>query len=71
MARVLPSLSHELSYRVFCDDVLHFLQVSNLEHIDIIGHNDDGIVSMKLETFRSELVNSLACPVITKLNIRY
>lgn len=52
MARVLPSLSHELSYRVFCEDVLNFLQVSNLERIDIICHNDDGIVSMKLEIFR-------------------
>ena len=52
MARVLPSLSHELSYRVFCEDALNFLQVSNLERIDIICHNDDGIVSMKLEIFR-------------------
>lgn len=70
-AHGFSSLSHELFYRVFCVDALHFIHISILERIGIIANNDGGIVSMKLETFRAELVNSLACPMITKLKNDY
>ncbi|MCX2681647.1 alpha/beta fold hydrolase [Galbibacter sp. EGI 63066] len=51
--------SDEFSYELMVDDVLNYIDLNDLEHINIIGHSMGGKVAMLLAVTHSDIVNRL------------